>query len=486
MATKTAAGPKDKRTWTAIDYLWRGALIAFTLFVIFATLITFVFYVQYARYARELAETVDRIHAAGGPLEADEIEAYYKVPDGMEDLTEEYMLALSTFLLRQSKPVTMSAEEQQLPYVGTNSPGKTSILAKDNNGLVGPDFDRRQLATDYLEPFQKNIRMLRGLSHRSGRVRYPVKMKDNIMALLPHVQAIRDASRHLQLDFDLKMLADDRELALADLLAMLKLGETLSEEPILVSLLVRIAVFGTFVTKTTEFIGNGQASEEELAALDAALADVDFHEGLQRSLNGERAMSYLALKTQDARMISGLAGNGGGGTNYIPPITNLKDMRPGDTARLLQLESDMLEAAEAEFPLVLEKMEQVDQEVKREVGEQKLPWNKNVLTAMLIPALSKVAEATGRGLAMQRALRAAIAVERQFAKTGERPKSLAELVPEYLPEVPVDPFGGGVLRMQMGENAYTIYSVGKDKVDNGGLIEDQQLDVGVRVQTRGE
>lgn len=482
----SSPAPSGKRTWTFFDYVWRGTLLAVTLFVIFASLVTFFYYVQYGYYARELKETMADIRAAGGPLEADEIEAYYAVPTGEEDLTDEYLQALAYFLQRNNAPpFPLSAAEQELPYIGNGQAGKFGVLSKDN-GLLGPDYDRRRVAEAYLHPFQPSLAQLRVLGHKSGSVRYPVKMADNIMALIPHAQVVRDASRHLQLDFDLQMLAGNRALALEDLLAMLKTGESLRNEPILISHLIRIAVFSIFAQKTAEFLGDGQASEAELAELEAALAEVDLQKGFQRALNGERSMSYLALKTHDAKMIGAMAGNGGGNNSYMPPLGNLRDLRPGDTARLLQLETDMLEAAGAEFPEVFEKMEKVDAELKAEAAAQRLPWNKNLLTAMLMPALSKTGEATGRGLALQRALRAAIAVERFRVKKGERPKTLADLVPEFLPAVPVDPFSGGVLRLQSGANSYTVYSVGKDKVDNGGVIEDGQTDIGIRVRIRAE
>ncbi len=465
----------DPRQWRTRDYLWRGALIAFTLFVIFTSIITFWFYVQYAHYSRELKQTVEQIRAAGGPLEAHEIEAYYRVPDGVDDLTEEYMQALAIFLQRERTPVQQTPEEQQLPHVGL-------LGAAKFGKLVGEDFDLRPAAEKYLSPFQPSLDQLRALANKQGRCRYPVKMADNIAALLPYTQVTRDAARHLQLDFDLQLASGNREQALADLLALLRVGEMLSEEPILISQLVRAAIFGMFLKASEEFLADGKASETELVALNAALKDVDFQRGLQRALNGERAMGYLALKSHNAQQMAAMAGNGGS-TKYVPPISNLKDLRPGDTAALLQLETEMLEAAQADFPQALENMKRVDDKVKKMAGETKLPWNKNILATMLMPAMVSVGTATARSLAAQRSLEAAIAMERCFAKSGERPAALADLVPEYLPYVAIDPYGGGPMQLKMQSDGYTIYSVGKDKVDNGGILDDQQTDVGVQIRT---
>ncbi len=51
-------------------------------------------------------------------------------------------------------------------------------------------------------------------------------------------------------------------------------------------------------------------------------------------------------------------------------------------------------------------------------------------------------------------------------QTGDFPQSLAELVPDYLPEIPVDPYSGGPLKyLRVGEGVM-VYSVGPDLKDD--------------------
>jgi hypothetical protein len=64
--------------------------------------------------------------------------------------------------------------------------------------------------------------------------------------------------------------------------------------------------------------------------------------------------------------------------------------------------------------------------------------------------------------------KAAIAVERHRLAHGSYPASLAELVPAYLPTVPVDQFDGKALRYKVVDGKPLLYSVGCDGVDNGG------------------
>ncbi len=58
------------------------------------------------------------------------------------------------------------------------------------------------------------------------------------------------------------------------------------------------------------------------------------------------------------------------------------------------------------------------------------------------------------------------------AERGSLPEKLEDLVPAYLPAVPVDPYSreGEAIRLFADAERYTVYSIGKDMKDNGGAI----------------
>jgi len=59
-------------------------------------------------------------------------------------------------------------------------------------------------------------------------------------------------------------------------------------------------------------------------------------------------------------------------------------------------------------------------------------------------------------------------VER-FRQTNQNlPETLQALVPAFLPSIPQDPFDGKPLRFKKLSAGYVIYSVGPEKIDNGG------------------
>jgi hypothetical protein len=76
--------------------------------------------------------------------------------------------------------------------------------------------------------------------------------------------------------------------------------------------------------------------------------------------------------------------------------------------------------------------------------------------------------------AMLRCARVALAIERyRLRHGGQPPATLETLVPEYLPEVPIDPFSGSPVKLTATNDAYAIFSVGPNGQDDGGTLLDQ-------------
>jgi len=66
-------------------------------------------------------------------------------------------------------------------------------------------------------------------------------------------------------------------------------------------------------------------------------------------------------------------------------------------------------------------------------------------------------------------LRTGIALERHRLAHGRHPESLAALVPDFLPEVPLDPCDGKPLRYRLqSDGSPVVWSIGIDGIDEGG------------------
>jgi hypothetical protein len=79
------------------------------------------------------------------------------------------------------------------------------------------------------------------------------------------------------------------------------------------------------------------------------------------------------------------------------------------------------------------------------------------------------------------AARAGLAAERFRLEQGRLPKDWDELVPQYLPDVPQAAYSGGPLRFKTSADGIVIYSVGRNRHDDGG---DPDHDVAFRLYHR--
>ncbi|HEY4262079.1 MAG TPA: hypothetical protein VGM98_18055 [Schlesneria sp.] len=96
------------------------------------------------------------------------------------------------------------------------------------------------------------------------------------------------------------------------------------------------------------------------------------------------------------------------------------------------------------------------------------------LTRMLLPSLAQIDSAFLARRGRQATLEALLAAQAYRRDHGEFPESLAQLVPNYLAAVPVDPCdpAGGPLHYTRDEPTKAIiWSMGDDRADGGGVID---------------
>src|SRR3954454_14107473 len=94
---------------------------------------------------------------------------------------------------------------------------------------------------------------------------------------------------------------------------------------------------------------------------------------------------------------------------------------------------------------------------------------RGIVTALLAPLTEKVVTAANEADAERLLARTALALTAFKAKTGSYPDRLDALVPDFLPRVPLDPFSGRPLRLKRDGDGATVYSVGRDLTDDGGV-----------------
>ncbi|GIK16684.1 MAG: hypothetical protein BroJett003_16480 [Planctomycetota bacterium] len=103
-----------------------------------------------------------------------------------------------------------------------------------------------------------------------------------------------------------------------------------------------------------------------------------------------------------------------------------------------------------------------------------------ILSQTLMWGAERTLDGEFRLKAQRRMAATALAIRMYEVDHGRRPASLAELVPEYLPGVPEDPFAdrGTPIRYAPDADPPVLYSVGPDGADDGGQL--RRLENGAR------
>ncbi|HET6575074.1 MAG TPA: hypothetical protein VFG68_15815 [Fimbriiglobus sp.] len=139
----------------------------------------------------------------------------------------------------------------------------------------------------------------------------------------------------------------------------------------------------------------------------------------------------------------------------------------GDLAAYRHHMRTMRENAARPTPAALDGFEEHDKVIRATRGG-------GVLSGLLLPAAYRVLYAALDGDATRGLARLALAATAYKAKHGKHPEKLSELVPEFIAEVPPDPYDGRPLRLKRTDGGLVLYSVGRDRKDDGGRPMDEE------------
>jgi hypothetical protein len=289
---------------------------------------------------------------------------------------------------------------------------------------------------------------------------------DRITALLPLVQEVRVLVNLLRYDILLRCQEGDADGAVVSSRAMFGAGRALRSEPLLITILVRIACEAVALGTVERLLAQGQPSEAALAQLQRVLEEELAEPLFLGAVRGERAYADAALEAVGQGDPAAATFGGPGLVPGSPTADRLVGTLLGGSVRsnrasMLKYMNRLVEAA---------KLPEDDQLRELEQLKARLP-GQTMFVRQMAPAVFKVGEALRRLRAQQRTALAAVAAERYRLKHGRWPAALAELVLDYLRGVPTDPYDGAPLRYRRLDDGVVIYSVGIDGQDNGGNLD---------------
>jgi hypothetical protein len=432
--------------------------------------VLFSFRLAHFAAAKRVETEVARIQARGEPITSEDFYAFHKVPAGTRDITPEWIAALDAL-----DEKALNSGGLGLPFVGDVKP---FALAPDAPNSLFP------AAEELLKNFAVPLDKIHAAAQLEGECRFPVEFSKGISALLPHAQKFRSVQRLLQLEARVRFHRGDLDGALQSVHDMLKTAQALDHQPTLIEHLVRVAVYMVAFSEIEYLLTETPLTEPQLARLQQQLQGLNLRNGLTTGMLGERGMGYHTFQhvnsLADIDAISG-DGSSGGWESKVSVTVG----RPADCEKYLELLGEMIAASREPFPEARQRVDQIDQKLKAMVGTRNpLEKLKYVVTSLLTPAINKAFDAIARVVARRDALVTAIAAERYRLKAGAFPTKLDELVPDYLPAVPTDPFSGQPLRMLASPEEVAIYSVGINGTDDQGVENEHRGEPDIVVRAK--
>lgn len=339
--------------------------------------------------------------------------------------------------------------------------GHTNFPAVTNSGNA---------ARDVLTALRKFDAELDELSKAGSRPHsvFPIHYEEHINALLPHLAALKGISQLVRLRALARLQAGQKTEALQDARLNLRLAESIGDEALLISQLVRIAILHLAMQPIWEGCARHEWTEEQLAALQSALANIRLLEDYGRTIRGERALSNAVLdQLRTGRLrFSDLAGDGNGASS-----AGAARFLPSGWFYQNQLTINRLHQ-ERTLPLVDAAQHRVFVQQTREaedVPELKKFSLYSVFARLLFPAVAKTAAKFANGQTTLDLATVACALERHRLAHGQYPETLDLLVPRFIEKIPTDVINGGLLKYRREpDGAFVLYSVGWNETDEGG------------------
>jgi hypothetical protein len=296
--------------------------------------------------------------------------------------------------------------------------------------------------------------------------RFPLDFRDGHMVLLPHLAKIKRAAVLLSVEAHSHASAGDADKAYGAYNAALHVGDSIREEPLLISFLVRIACSALVAKRLEQSLNLVAFSEESLRSLQDRFAAADDSRLPARALAGERT---FGLSFFIDRHIQGMLTNPQQGAGMVPSGIGGQLMLSAYRASGLMgkdqqfyLKTMGKSVALAELP--------AQERIQSGPPPSMVSSNRFLIfSRMMLPALQRALDRADEHSARMRVVETALGVERfRAAHAGALPDNLEQLTPKYLRSVPLDPFDSQPLRYKKLPRGFVVYSVGADQKDDGG------------------
>jgi hypothetical protein len=334
-----------------------------------------------------------------------------------------------------------------------------------------------------LKPYEAVIEELRTASRRPySRYNVNYAIENPIAIVLPHLGTLRRAAMILELRASAELSLGRTAEAFDDIGLMIHLADSLDNEPILVSHLVRAACLDLATQVTWEGLIDHRWSDAQAQTLQNRFQGEDLLADYTRAVAGERCAfgnTVFEFLIQSPKRGEFLSAAGGGAPNTTASF--LFGLVPRGWWRFEQLSyhhtldglcmpgPDL--AARRVYP------QQSESSMKIFEASCKSPvaviTSHRVLSNLLVPALNTCLRKFANAQVVADEAAIACALERCRLADGRYPDLLDALVPRFMAKLPHDIITGAPLKYRREGDGYILYSVGWNEKDDGGKVDEK-------------
>jgi len=390
---------------------------------------------QYSRRISELA-------SQGFPVSLDDLKKTYILPEGVENAADVYMQAFASY----QKP-----DERQEKYF--SSKGHYTFPENTPHDFV-------ETMSAFLEKNRKTCELL----DQAGVIEnclWPRTINEPYF-YNGYYSEIKDAVRLLKVR-NLYLAERKRSDELFDSFrTMIALNQTLKKQAFLIDHLVGLALKNLTSESLNEALNRISFTDQQLAYLQNEFEEFQGVDDLCDAFVIDRICAIefwnLSYREQSTAVV-----------NPPSPIFRFLNFISGQIAEDEKLSLDHLERYIEASKLRLHDRPIAFRAIEREIDN--LPFlSVHTQRSVNFAAVNNI---DLRVLGSLRCAETALAIERYRLRYQSLPQSLEQLVPEFMADLPREPFDNEVLRYIRHDIGYTVYAIGEDGIDNGGFSEDQ-------------
>ena len=334
--------------------------------------------------------------------------------------------------------------------------------------------DRTVVATAVLEtlqPFNPVLEELRVASHRP-LARYNISYDSDTTwkSPQPHLPVLKRVSRVLTLRASAALALHNAPAAADDVELILKLANSIREEPFPSSHWARYAMLANARQIIWEGLADHRWSDGQLAKFELLLAEHRLLENLQKPLRLEQASQneFFGELHRDPSIPKRWRFGPGIGNWILPCFLWLMPtgwMYQEQVAYHSAFEGQLLPALDPEGS----KMQSVR---IHQIGRGGAPlWNHCFISNLLLQSIGRLLTETALAQTRNDEALLACSLERYRLANGQFPGTLDALSPRYLAAIPADVITGQSLKYRRTEDGqFQLYSVGWNGKDDGGEI----------------